>query len=275
MQERQLEQKKLAKDETDKAPATNSISLNGLAAALNQNSSSAASHSVSNGISVQNGNGATANVTLNKSKKANPPPPPPQKIIKQVSLPVGLIDKPPHTPAPDYDSITSLNDLNGHNGQDNGRQFNQQQFNQHNGHVQQNGGSNGVSPQTKGTMGRVAATEMQRASGNAAEMESIESFKMTHPASPIPHPPPVYFSERRSGPPTMKKIQRPISVIVGEYGNGTRKEPTKFDFIEGRDDLRKGNGEDVGVRLKNELEQTLSRSNLRKRNEMNVSFKNK
>ena len=246
MQERQLEQKKLAKDETDKAPATNTISLNGLAAALNQNSTSVTSLPVlngSNGNSVQNGNSATLIVGSNKSKKA--PPIPPQKIVKQVSLPVGLIDKPPHTPAPDYDSITSLNDLNGHNGQENGRQFAQnshvQQFNQTNGHVQQNG----VVPQTKGTMGRVAASEMQKASGNAAEMESIESFKMTHPASSIPHPPPVYFSERRSGPPTMKKIQRPISVIVGEYGNGTRKEPTRFDFIEGRDDhMGKGKGED-------------------------------
>lgn len=273
MQERQQEQKKLAKDETDKAPAaTNTISLNGLAAALNQNTSSITPHPVlngTNGNSGQNGN----NGTLAIKKKANPPPPPPQKIVKQVSLPVGLIDKPPHTPAPDYDSIISLNDLN---GQENGQQFQNvqqiQQFHKKNGHIPHNEGPNGISPQTKGTMGRVAASEMQKANGNAAEMESIESFKMTHPASPVPHPPPVYFSERRSGPPTMKKIQRPISVIVGEYGNANRKEPTKFDFIEGRDDhLGNKNGEDVGVRLKNELEQTLSRSNLRMRNEMNVS----
>ena len=272
-----MEQKKLqAKEEIEKGPPSNTISLNGLAAALNQsvtsttngiNGNNGANNGVNNGV---NGNNGVVN-GYSTIKKKNPPPPPPQKTIKQAPLPVtGLIDKPPHLPAPDYDSITSLNfDSNN----DKNEQINHSnhvsrnhQFNQNNHHqvINQNG--------VKGTMGRVAASEMQKASGNAAEMESIESFQMTHPLSQVPHPPPVYFSERRSGPPTMKKIQRPISVIVGEYGNGNRKEPTKFDFIDGKDEHCRGNGEDVGVRLKNELEQTLSRSNLRKRNEINVRF---
>ncbi|CAO1377955.1 unnamed protein product [Diamesa serratosioi] len=121
---------------------------------------------------------------------------------------------------------------------------------------------------TKGTMGRIAMAEMAKASGNAAELESIESFKMTNPASPVPHPPPLYFSARSNGPPTMKKINRPVSVIVSEYGsNGTSKEPRKFDFINNANGDENGANEDMSMRLKNELEKTLSRSNLRRRSD--------
>lgn len=135
---------------------------------------------------------------------------------------------------------------------------------------------NGDSPKKinsiKGTMGRCAASEMAKANGDMADMESIESFKLNNPSSPKPRPPSVYFNPQSSGPPTMKKSLKPISVTIGEYVGG-RKEPTKFDFIK-----RNGNevdDEDVSSRLKNELEKTLSRSNLKKRNETELLDQNR
>lgn len=121
-------------------------------------------------------------------------------------------------------------------------------------------------------MGRCAASEMAKANGDMADMESIESFKLNNPSSPKPRPPSVYFNPQSSGPPTMKKSLKPISVTIGEYAGG-RKEPTKFDFIN-----RNGNeidDEDVSSRLKNELEKTLSRSNLKKRNETELLEQNR
>lgn len=135
---------------------------------------------------------------------------------------------------------------------------------------------NGDSPRkinsTKGTMGRCAASEMAKANGDMADMESIESFKLNNPSSPKPRPPSVYFNPQSSGPPTMKKSHKPISVTIGEYAGG-RKEPTKFDFIK-----RNGNetdDDDVSNRLQSELEKTLSRSNLKKRNETEAIDQNK
>lgn len=135
---------------------------------------------------------------------------------------------------------------------------------------------NGQSPNkinsVKGTMGRCAASEMAKANGDMADMESIESFKLNNPSSPKPRPPSVYFNPQSSGPPTMKKSLKPISVTIGEYTSG-RKEPTKFDFIK-----RNGNeidDEDVSSKLKNELEKTLSRSNLKKRNETDLIDQNR
>lgn len=117
-------------------------------------------------------------------------------------------------------------------------------------------------------MGRVAASEMAKASGDAAEMESIESFKLMNPSSPVPRPPSLYFAPQSTGPPTMKKCQRQVSVTIGEYGNmaANRKEPNKFNFISKLED-KKNREEDVSQKLKNELEMTLSRSNLKKRND--------
>lgn len=133
--------------------------------------------------------------------------------------------------------------------------------------------SNGERP--KGTMGRMAMQEAIKANGDLAEMESIESFQLNNPSSQIPAPPPMYFSLQKSGPPTMKKIQRPVSVIINSYDD--KKEPGKFDFID-----TQSNGhlnsyhvnkmhEDMSTRLKNELEKTLSRSNLRRRSDSMVS----
>lgn len=122
-------------------------------------------------------------------------------------------------------------------------------------------------------MGRIAMQEAIKANGNNAEMESIESFHMNNPTSQIPAPPPMYFSSLKSGPPTMKKIQRPVSVIINSYDD--KKEPGKFDFIDAQSNGH-GNGfqrinEDMSTRLKNELEKTLSRSNLRRRSDSIVS----
>lgn len=139
--------------------------------------------------------------------------------------------------------------------------------------------TNGDRP--KGTMGRMAMQEAIKANGDLAEMESIESFQLNNPSSQIPVPPPMYFSSQKSGPPTMKKIQRPVSVIINSYDD--KKEPGKFDFIEaqvnGQNNAQNGNGnsyqrmqqEDMSTRLKNELEKTLSRSNLRRRSDSMVS----
>lgn len=113
--------------------------------------------------------------------------------------------------------------------------------------------------------------EMAKANGDMAEMESIESFHLNNPSSPVPVPPPMYFSLQKSGPPTMKKIQRPISVIVSSYGN--KKEPGKFNFIES-EQINNNKNEDMSMRLKNELEKTLSRSNLRRRSDSIVSLNN-
>jgi hypothetical protein len=125
---------------------------------------------------------------------------------------------------PDYDSTpqNTLVRVNGH----------------HNGStVIKYSGNEGERPAPKGTMGRIAAaTEIARAaSAEAAELNSIESYKMTNPgaAAAPPRPPSVYFAPQKSGPPTMKKsTNRSVSVTIGEYGGlQSRKEPTKFDFI--------------------------------------------
>lgn len=141
--------------------------------------------------------------------------------------------------------------------------------------------TNGERP--KGTMGRMAMQEAIKANGDLAEMESIESYQMTNPSSQIPVPPPMYFSSQKSGPPTMKKIQRPVSVIINSYDD--KKEPGKFDFIEAQSNGQSNghaNGnlnsfqrmnDDMSTRLKNELEKTLSRSNLRRRSDSIVIIK--
>lgn len=68
-------------------------------------------------------------------------------------------------------------------------------------------------------MGRMASSEIAKANGAAAEMNSIESFKMTNPSSPIPKPPSQYFAPLSNGNSTMKKNnQKSVTVTVGEYG---------------------------------------------------------
>ncbi|XP_055634954.1 uncharacterized protein LOC129774909 [Toxorhynchites rutilus septentrionalis] len=108
----------------------------------------------------------------------------------------------------------------------------------------------------KGTMSRVAATEMAKANGDTAELESIESFKLTNPTPSSIRPPSYYFSPQNTGPATMKKSQKPIAVAISEYSNNTqRDQPMKTTNL---------NGTSAGVtvgNLKHELEKTLSLSN--------------
>lgn len=107
-----------------------------------------------------------------------------------------------------------------------------------------------------------------------AELESIESYKLKNPINVAPKPPSNYFMRAPNGTATMKKLARPVSVTIGEYGTGggSRREPTKLDFLNGD----KPDGADPGDvpitnRLQSELALTLSRSNLRKKTEALVS----
>lgn len=137
-----------------------------------------------------------------------------------------------------------------------------------------NGCTNGNNPpgktgsSSKGTMGRVAATEMAKANGDVAELESIESFKLTNPMPTPIRPPSYYFSPQNTGPPTMKKSQKPIAVTISEYSSNAQrdglKKPMRFDF--GDVKAAANSGTSMG-NLKNELEKTLSLSNLRQRTE--------
>lgn len=128
-------------------------------------------------------------------------------------------------------------------------------------------------------MGRCAAHEIAKANGDAAELASIDSYKMTNPASPEPKPPSLYFNAQSSGPATLKKPLRSVSVTIGEYA-GRKEMPKQFDFIgKGAAESEKlvasnGDAADVDVtgRLKSELESTLSRSNLRARNDSEVNI---
>lgn len=108
----------------------------------------------------------------------------------------------------------------------------------------------------KGTMGRVAATEMARASGDIAELESIESFKLTDPSPKSVRPPSYYFCPQATGPATMKKSPKPIAVTISEYSQK-----------QGGAGKGAGSGNGSVGNLKHELEKTLSLSNLRQRSE--------
>lgn len=70
-----------------------------------------------------------------------------------------------------------------------------------------------VGERPRGTMGRMAMQEAIKANGDLAELESIESFKInnSNTSQGPPVPPPMYFSTQKSGPPTMKKLSRPVS----------------------------------------------------------------
>ncbi|XP_053681313.1 uncharacterized protein LOC128732168 [Anopheles nili] len=104
-----------------------------------------------------------------------------------------------------------------------------------NGSATQDSTSGGVRTSPKGTMGRVAASEMAKASGDSAELESIESFKLNNPQPTPARPPSYYFCPQATGPATMKKTQKPIAVTISEYATSTTrtdepKKPSRFDF---------------------------------------------
>ncbi|XP_053689280.1 serine-rich adhesin for platelets [Sabethes cyaneus] len=119
-------------------------------------------------------------------------------------------------------------------------------------------GAGSTTAATKGTMGRVAATELAKANGDVAELESIESFKMTNPTPTPVRPPSYYFCPQNTGPPTMKKTLKPIAVTISEYEPS--KSGNRFDTFTESSDASCSIG-----RLRSELEKTLSMSNLRLR----------
>jgi hypothetical protein len=169
-----------------------------------------------------------------------------KKLDKQVSVPNVKFSeiKEPWTPKPDYDSPDST--------------LMKQQTEQN----QQ------ASPaqQQKGTMSRIALQELAKAKGDVAEMESLESFRLTAPSSKIPVPPPMYFQTQKFEPTTLKKVQqKPVSVIVSSY-DLSKKEPGKLGFVDNNNDrmFDENANIDMSTRLKYELEKTLSRSNLRR-----------
>lgn len=164
------------------------------------------------------------------------PPPPPQFANKSENYTQHR--SPPNSPAPDY-SQSPVHTLT----------------------------RNSKVPFRNGTLTR--NSEAVRANGEHAELESIDSYQLRNPSSTIPRPPSLYFNPQSSGPPTMKKNKRPVSVTIGEYSSApvARKEPSKMDFI--AKSPENGHHEEpmASDLLRNELELTLSRSNLKKRNE--------
>lgn len=123
-----------------------------------------------------------------------------------------------------------------------------------------------------------SATQLKlKSKEDKAELDSLESYKLKNPLNVAPKPPSNYFMKAPNGTATMKKLARPVSVTIGEYttGGGSRREPTKLDFLNGDKPDNAGAMEtgDVPItnRLQSELALTLSRSNLRKKTEALVS----
>lgn len=119
-------------------------------------------------------------------------------------------------------------------------------------------------------------SQVKNVKDEKAELESLESYKLKNPSNVLPKPPSNYFVKAPNGTATMKKHARPVSVTIGEYayGGGSRREPTKLDFLNGdkTDGLLNGDEEvSISNRLQSELALTLSRSNLRKKTEALVS----
>lgn len=106
-----------------------------------------------------------------------------------------------------------------------------------------------------------------------AELESLESYTLKNPSAVQHKPPSTYFMKAPNGTATMKKNVRPVSVTIGEYGNGggVRRQPSKLEFLNGDKTDGSPATEDLSNRLQSELALTLSRSNLRKKTESLVS----
>ncbi|GLV35768.1 uncharacterized protein CBL_01080 [Carabus blaptoides fortunei] len=178
------------------------------------------------------------NTKLEPSTKPKAPPVPQKTAHQQQPLP-------PPCPSPDYDTLSIHSALSN-------------TFPRH-------------SPSAKRLQTPNRSLSPGALSKDCVDMDSLESFKLNHPAAPDPKPPSTYFNKPpaspASGKSTLKKT-RPVSVTIGEYPSGTnRRPPSKFDF------LTNGNadhvdGTPITSRLQSELVQTLSRSNLKKRTEM-------
>lgn len=104
-------------------------------------------------------------------------------------------------------------------------------------------------------------------STSSEEQQQPVIAKKTIPPPPPPmmkHSSPTVGAARinRGGPAALSKPNRPISVTIGEYDS--RKEPSKLGFINKGNDFR---GSCTSEMLQNELQMTLSRSNLRRASE--------
>lgn len=79
-----------------------------------------------------------------------------------------------------------------------------------------------------------------------------------------PHPPPMQKLTKQATvkAPAPPKPNRSISVTIGEYDS--RKEPSKLGFLNKTNNSNNINGASTSQMLQNELQMTLSRSNLKK-----------
>lgn len=170
--------------------------------------------------------------TLKSNKTQKPKAPPVPEKRSTLSF-----NQPPPCPTPDYDTLSiastnSMPKLNGH---------------LRNGHT------------------------------DNVEMESLESFELYSHTGNKPKPPDIYFSKTSangsisSGTSTLRK-QRPVSVTIGEYGNGTLRKPGKLNFLQnGKDEMDERKRQTITSQFASELAQTLNRSNLKRRTESMVS----
>lgn len=121
---------------------------------------------------------------------------------------------------------------------------------------------------------------------NASDTAAPVTFNFTNGGNgekTIPVPPPMLPKlslqpEKPLRGASLGKQNRSISVTIGEYRNGTdhRKEPAKFKFLNKSEsvDNPPRSEDNVSEQLKNELQMTLSRSNLKKTTEVNdLAFK--
>lgn len=203
----------------------------------------------------------TPNLKPSSKPKA---PPVPQKTYQQPS--------PPPCPTPDYDTLSINSSMS------NGtltKQMQQLQYLQ-----------NGIpKPPNHITNNNNSYTK------DCVDMDSLESFKLNNPCSTKPKPPNTYFNNKprltgqaslgahspsSSQNSTMRK-QKAVSVTIGEYPSGSKRQPIKFEFLNGNENGDQVDGslveasETISSRFASELAQTLSRSNLRKRTEKMVS----
>jgi len=59
----------------------------------------------------------------------------------------------------------------------------------------------------------------ENCSSESAELISLDSYKLVNSTTLPPVPPEMYFTSAKSGPATLQKIQRPVSVIIDAFDN--------------------------------------------------------
>lgn len=76
---------------------------------------------------------------------------------------------------------------------------------------------NSLRKEAPGTIARITAAEMAKANGDAAEIESVDSFKFTNTSCSPPRFPQQYFLPPATGSATMKKNNPQVAVKIDEY----------------------------------------------------------